>query len=259
VLSERILKSLSEKILKLKTMNKTKHTYQITIPVLNEELRLEPGIRETMRFLQENKMDSWTVEIADNGSTDKTQEIAEQLVKEYKGRLKFRKIPERGVGLALRYSWNDAQSDIVGYMDVDLATDLKHLIEVQEIFENDQADVVNGSRLMKGSKVVGRTLKREISSRALNAIMKFRLRNKFTDAMTGFKFFKRSIVTDLLKDVPVIPDWFVSAELLVRAEWKGLRLREIPVLWTDEPNSKVNIQKLAKQYLGHIARLRVER
>lgn len=240
-------------------MKKTKYTYQITIPVLNEEIRLEPGVRETMRFLRENKMDSWTVEIADNGSTDKTQEIAEGLVKEYKGRLKFRKIPERGVGLALRYSWTDAKADIVGYMDVDLATDLKHLLEVQEIFEKNEADAVNGSRLLKGSKVIGRTLKREISSRGFNAIMKFRLKNKFTDAMTGFKFFKRTIVIDLLKEVPVIPDWFVSAELLVRTEWNGHRLREIPVHWTDEPNSKVNIPKLAKQYLGHIDRLRNER
>ena len=61
---------------------------------------------------------------------------------------------------------------------------------------------------------------------------------------------------DLLKDIPVIPDWFVAAELLVRAEWRGYHIHELPVTWTDDPDSKANINRLVLQYLMHIKRLR---
>jgi len=74
--------------------------------------------------------------------------------------------------------------------------------------------------------------------------------------MCGFKFFSRKLALDLLREVPVIPDWFVAAELLVRAEWRGYRIHELPVTWTDDPDSKANIKRLVLQYLRHIKRLR---
>lgn len=235
------------------------YNFQVTIPVLNEEKRLEKGIRETFTFFQQNKKKNWYVEIADNGSTDRTEEIAQSLVQEYKPYLTYRKIPQKGVGLAIRHSWQGSNKDIVGYMDVDLATDLKHLLEVESVFQNKQAEIVNGSRLLPGATVEGRTLIREITSRALNGILHVLLKVQFSDAMIGFKFFQRKIALELLEETPVIPDWFVSAELLIRAEWKGYKIYEIPVHWVDEPNSKVNIPKLAKQYLGHIQRLKKEK
>lgn len=234
--------------------------YQITVPVLNEEERLKSGIDETIEFLRKkNLLDTWSIVIADNGSTDRTPGIGQELAKTHPHSVSYMRISAKGVGLAIRESWLQSDADIVGYMDVDLATELNHLIDVARCFESIGTHVVNGSRLLPDSEVIGRTLKREITSRGLNIIMRVALGVQFTDAMCGFKFFRHETAVQLLESIPVIPDWFVSAEMLVRAEWLGLTIEEIPVKWTDDPNSKAKVGKLAKQYLGHIHRLRQER
>ena len=233
-------------------------SFEVTIPVLNEEAGLERGAHSTLAFFQEHGMDNWRLAIADNGSEDRTPQIAESIVREFPDRARFLRLSERGVGLAIRHSWTGSEADVVGYMDVDLATDLKHLLEVQSHFTQSASQVVNGSRLLPESRVVGRKLLREITSRGLNFTMRTVLGCHFTDAMCGFKFFQRQLVLDLLDEVPVIPDWFVAAELLVRGEWRGLSVQEIGVHWTDDPNSKAKVGSLIKQNLEHIMRLRRE-
>jgi glycosyltransferase involved in cell wall biosynthesis len=234
-------------------------TFEITIPVLNEEDRLSKGIEKTLQFFKEQDMSNWKIVIADNGSTDNTAEIAQEYEKKNKNIIRYIHIPQKGVGLALRHSWTSTTCDIVGYMDVDLATDLKHLKDAESIFKTTNAKVVNGSRLLNGSKVEGRTILREFTSRSLNYIMNFLLQVKFTDAMCGFKFFHHELAKRLFEEIPIIPDWFISAEMLVKSEWHNISIHEIPIHWTDEPNSKVNIKKLTKQYLDHIFRLRKEK
>lgn len=233
-------------------------SFEITIPVLNEESTLEHGIRESLNFFDRHGLGAWRLVIADNGSQDATPDIARELCREFPGRVRYLRIPERGVGLAIRHSWNDSDADVVGYMDVDLATDLNHLLDVKRLFVESAATVVNGSRLLPDSRVIGRKPLREITSRGLNMIMRYVLKCTFTDAMCGFKFFKRELALELLHDIPRIPDWFVSAELLVRAEWQGDRVQEVAVTWTDDSNSKAKVGKLTYQYLGHIKRLRKE-
>lgn len=58
-------------------------------------------------------------------------------------------------------------------MDLDLATDINHIRQVVEIFStNSSVDIVYGSRLHKDSEVIGRSVKREITSRIFNWILK---------------------------------------------------------------------------------------
>lgn len=232
-----------------------KPSFEITIPVLNEEDNLDPGLRTTLEFLSRHGLDDWQLVIADNGSEDDTPRVAAALVEAFPARVRYLRISQRGVGLAIRESWQASRADVVGYMDVDLATDLKHLLEVRDLFTDTDAAVANGSRLLPQSRVIGRRPLRTITSRGLNMIMKTVLRCHFTDAMCGFKFFRRTLVLELLGEIPVIPDWFVSAELLVRAEWRGIPVKEIAVHWTDSPGSKARVGRLTYQYLRHIKRL----
>lgn len=233
-------------------------SFEVTLPVLNEEPQLRQGVMQSLAFFDRHGLDGWRLVIADNGSEDATPRIARELCTESPDRVRYLRIPERGVGLALRHAWTDSAADVVGYMDVDLATDLAHLLQVERLFADGEAAVVNGSRLLPDSRVTGRRLIREITSRGLNLIMRATLKTGFTDAMCGFKFFQRELALALLADIPRIPDWFVAAELLVRAEWRGTRVREVAVQWTDDPNSKAKVAKLTRQYLRHIHRLRQE-
>lgn len=233
-------------------------TFEVTIPVLNEAETLDRQLRILHAFLCLHfpEREAWHIVIADNGSTDSTPEIARALAQELP-EIRFLKVPEKGVGLALKTSWTTSKADIVGYMDLDLATDLKHFVQAFNALNSEGFDLVYGTRLHRKSRVIGRTLKREITSRVFNLLLKYYLGTHFSDGMCGFKWLKRSFAEPLIEGGATSNGWFFSTELLTVAEWKGLRICELPVQWTDDTSSsKVHIGRLAKQYLKAMARLK---
>ena len=233
-------------------------TFDITIPVLNEEATLARQVRVLHTFLKNKFPDpgQWRIVIADNGSTDQTAHIAEVLCDDFP-EVRLIRVPEKGVGLALKTSWTNSDADIVGYMDLDLATDLHHFIQAYHALATEGFDLVYGTRLHKGSKVIGRTLKREITSRVFNLMLKVYLGIRFSDGMCGFKWLLRRHVPSLMAGGAVSNGWFFSTELLTVAEWKGLNMCELPVKWTDDTtSSRVNIPGLARQYIRAMAVLK---
>lgn len=227
-------------------------TFDVTIPVLNEETTLDQQIRTIHHFLWEHfpEKNQWKIIIADNGSSDNTRHIAAALTDEFP-EIKLVAVPEKGVGLALKTSWTQSQADIVGYMDLDLATDLRHFPQAYNALASEGYDLVYGTRLHSKSKVIGRTLKREITSRIFNLMLKIYLGTRFSDGMCGFKWLKREHLPMLMEGGAVSNGWFFSTELLAIAEWKGLKMCELPVIWTDDTSSsRVNIPRLARQYIA---------
>ncbi len=226
-------------------------TFDVTIPVLNEEETLDRQVRILHGFLEQNFPTSgqWRIVIADNGSTDNTRHIAAALCDEFPD-LQLVKVPEKGVGLALKTSWVQSHADIVGYMDLDLATDLKHFVQAYNALATEGFDLVYGTRLHPKSRVIGRTLKREITSRVFNFMLKTYLGTHFSDGMCGFKWLLRKHVQPLMDGGAMSNGWFFSTELLTVAEWKSMKMCELPVTWTDDTTgSKVDIPRLARQYI----------
>ncbi len=225
--------------------------FEVTIPVLNEAETLDRQVRVLHEFLSRHFPDrqQWHIVIADNGSTDGTADIAAAIADELP-EVYLVRVPKKGVGLALKTSWTQSQADIVGYMDLDMATDLQHFIQAYNALATEGFDLVYGTRLHRKSRVIGRTLKREITSRVFNWIVRLYLGTRFSDGMCGFKWLRREHVR-LLMDAGAVSDgWFFSTELLATAEWKGLKMCELPVRWTDDTSgSKVDIPRLARQYL----------
>jgi glycosyltransferase involved in cell wall biosynthesis len=236
-------------------------TFEVTIPVLNEAETLQRQVLLLRDFLLMHfpQIGQWKIIIADNGSTDRTFDIAIELNERYPEIIPM-KVPSKGVGKALKHSWSQSSADIVGYMDLDLATDLKHFAEAYDALANQGYELVYASRLHPRSLVIGRTLKREFTSRALNFILKVYLGTRFSDGMCGFKWMRRSVYPALNQGGAVSDGWFFSTELLAVAEWQGLRVLELPVKWTDDvSSSRVRIVKLALQYLAAMKVLKSRR
>ena len=232
-------------------------TFDITIPVLNEEKTLVQQISLLHHFLLLHFPDreQWKIVIADNGSTDNTWNLAENLCQDFP-EVQAIKVPRKGVGLALKTSWTQSTADIVGYMDLDMATDLNHFLQAYSAIALQQYDLVYATRLHPQSTVIGRSIKREITSRVFNFILKTYLGTRFSDGMCGFKWLKRTHIESLIDAGAQSDGWFFSTELLAIAEWKKLRMFELPVKWTDDPDSRVNIPNLARQYLAAMAELK---
>lgn len=230
---------------------------EITIPVLNEEASIDEKINELNTYIEENLQDLGEIKIiiADNGSTDETRVKAELLADKLL-RVEYMRLEEKGVGLALKSSWTKSNADIVGYMDLDLATDLKHIRPALAKLLSIDADIVTGSRLKNGAKVIGRSRLRNFTSVSFNTLVKLVFRTSFSDGMCGFKFLDRSLLENLVLNGAKSNGWFFATEILIVSEFLKYRVYDLPVTWTDDPNSKVKIMKLSIEYVRQIIALK---
>jgi glycosyltransferase involved in cell wall biosynthesis len=230
-------------------------TVDIVIPVLNEEVALPGCIEKLYAFTADYPERDWRIIVADNGSTDRTADIATELAAK-RSNLSVTHLDQRGRGRALKKAWSESDADVRLYMDVDLSTDLKALPTLVAAIADGGYEVAIGSRLMKGSEVVDRTLKREITSRGYNILihMFFPL-TKFKDAQCGFKAISRRTADNL---IPLIEDnaWFFDTELLLLAGKAGYGIKEVPVHWEDDPDTRVKVISTAWKDVKGLLRLR---
>ena len=230
-------------------------TVDVVIPVLNEERALPSSIGKLRAFLDSYPGRDWRIVIADNGSTDGTPEIARDLARSMPS-LSVARLEQRGRGRALKKTWSESDADVCCYMDVDLSTGLEALPSLVDAVAEEGFDVAIGSRLLPGSEVVGRTLKREVTSRGYSLLFRTMFGTVFRDAQCGFKAIRTDVARAI---VPLVKDtgWFFDTELLIIAQRSGYRIREIPVHWEDDPDTRVKVFSTAWEDVKGLLRLRL--
>ena len=193
----------------------TNESVDITIPVLNEERSIVSSLTALAAYLDTECPYDWTITVADNGSTDRTYELASSFASEYP-RTRVIRLDQRGRGRALKQAWSSSTADVVAYMDVDLSTGLESLRPLIDPILEGRCEVSIGSRLARGAEIA-RSVQRELISRGYNIIARSFLHYGVVDAQCGFKAIKTSLARDL---IPRIEDngWFFDTELLVLAE-----------------------------------------
>ena len=224
----------------------------IVVPVYNEEAILESSICRLREHLIERVPVPWRIVIADNASTDGTAAIATRLAGA-DDRIVHLHLDQKGRGRALRAAWSASDADVVAYTDVDLSTGLTGLLPLVAPLVSGHSDLAIGSRL-SSSSVVARGPKRELISRCYNQLLRLVFAVRFRDAQCGFKAGRADVVQLLL---PAVEDeaWFFDTELLLLAEYNGLRVHEVPVDWIDDPDSRVDVRSTAMADLRGVRRM----
>lgn len=227
----------------------------IVVPVLNEEKILQKSIMTLDGYMAKHLLYRYQITIADNGSQDKTLEIAKNLAEKHRS-VRVVSLVERGRGRALKRVWQNSPADILAYMDVDLSTSLDDFLPMIQPLVAGEAGVAIGSRLLKDSRT-SRGVKREFISRCYNNIIKWTSGTKFSDAQCGFKAIRRDVAAKFL---PKIKDneWFFDTELLIKTERAGVPIYEQPVTWIEDTDSRVKIVKTAVDDLKGLYRVNKE-
>ena len=211
----------------------------IVLPAYNEAKRIENTVERTAAALREISS-SFEIIIAEDGSKDGTDRICESLARKYDFVKHLHSNERQGRGRALNRAFRSSRGDILGYIDVDLATDMRHLLElIQSI--RDGYDFVTGSRMLPQSNVK-RPFKRGFASKGFNFLTRLMLDSKLYDHQCGFKSFRRDALfalMDKIKDT----HWFWDTELFVRAQHSGYKIKEFPVEWEQGGTTKVNLVK----------------
>ncbi|MCU6743021.1 glycosyltransferase [Suilimivivens aceti] len=237
-------------------MKREVNSINLLFPVLNERLRLQKGIETTIAYVREQVTIPCKLTILDNGSEDETPEIGKKLEEAYP-EVTYVRVGERGVGVAFRKGIELNDCDIVGYMDIDLSTDLKYLGKTIEMFQQDpELQYVNGTRFSKESDTKGRKWYRKITSMGLVFLLKTIFHMKATDALCGFTFLRKEEAEQLVAESSQDNGWFYTVEFLLRAERDGMKICDMPVEWQEDYNTTVKVFKTIKNYIIQIHRLR---
>jgi glycosyltransferase involved in cell wall biosynthesis len=235
-------------------MHASRPSVDLVIPVLNEAHVLERSVTTVRDFLAAN-MGSyvWRILILDNGSTDGTDRVGHALEERFP-EVVYVRLNQRGRGRALRYAWMQSRADVCAYMDVDLSTDLDYFPKLVGAIAEEGYDVATGSRLAREARIK-RGFTRDVISRIYNLMVKATFFTRFSDAQCGFKAVSRKIVDEI---VPIVEDqsWFFDTELLVLSEKLGYRIKDIPIVWVDDDDSRVRIVKTAWEDVKGLARVR---
>lgn len=218
----------------------------LVIPAFNEEQRIGPSLQAVAAYLAEQSY-PFEVIVADDGSTDSTSAIAARFAGENEG---FRLLPlaHGGKAAAIRSGMRAAAGEVVAFVDADLATPPSYLTAFLERID-DGADIVIGSREGTGARRVGEPAYRHVMGRVFNRIVQLVLLPGIDDTQCGFKLFTRPAAEAILdrgrlyaggQTVAGARVTAFDVEMLVIARRLGLRIDEVPVLWTYGSHSKVN-------------------
>jgi glycosyltransferase involved in cell wall biosynthesis len=212
-----------------------KEKVSVILPIYNEERILERNVKRLTKVL-ERSLDDFEVIISEDGSTDRTPEIAKSLKTENVRILQNRK--RMGKGAAIKNAASYAKGNVIIFMDADLASNPEHVKDLVELMSHG-ASIVIGSRYLKGSRA-NRNLIRYFASKSFNWLVRVMLGSGLSDHQCGFKAFRKD---DVLPVINSIEDerWFWDTEFLVRAQRNGLKVAEVPIEWEEAADSKFRL------------------
>ena len=226
----------------------------IVIPVYNEQAILHAAIVDLRERL---KPAGWTYEIivSENGSTDRTIEIGNELAAKYSdpndGPVRTLSMGEPNYGRAMREGILASSGELVICDEIDLCDADFHRRAI-EILETGEADFVIGSKLAQGA-ADERPMLRHAASIAYSTLLKILLGFRGTDTH-GLKAFRRSALIDVVSACLVEKDVFAS-EFVIRADRGGVKIREIPVHIIEKRPPSINLFKRVPNVLKSLVKL----
>jgi len=230
-------------------MSRTNPDLSVVIPVYNEEAILTSAVHDLLARLPGLDR-SFELILAENGSTDRTVEIAGELAGQH-DRVSTFSASEPDYGLALRQGIARARGTFVVCDEIDIC-DVEFHRRALELLEAGEADLVIGSKAMSGADD-RRPLGRRAATRVINGLLRLLLGFRGTDTH-GLKAFRREVLAGFAEACLVNRDLFAS-EFVIRAERGGVKTVEIPVSIIEKRPPSVDLVRRVPAVVSGLARL----
>lgn len=222
----------------------------IIVPCYNEGEKLLLNISKIKNFIfetfSEEKLD-FEIIIVNDGSTDNSKNIFEKFCKEddYCKLATYDK--NRGKGFAVKKGIELSSKDIVVFMDADLSTELTALIDVFKFIDN--YDIVVGSRRHPESVLVKKQGKcRRVLGKTCSIITNNLMSFNISDTQCGFKAFKGDTARKIVEK-QTIEGFAFDVELLYIASLNSYSIKEIPVIWENDEDSRVRLVRSSLAFI----------
>lgn len=234
-----------------------KPNVSIVVPAFDEQDRLGETIRIISAFIEQTAPNAELI-IVDDGSKDNTAKVAESVCAEFpnvESRV-IRYEQNRGKGFAVKTGLLAAQADIALFSDADLSTPIDEMSKLLGPIESAEFDVTFGSRALDRTLIgTHQPWRREQGGRVMNLIIKTMSGLPFLDTQCGFKAFRMDKFRPLL-DLMTIDRFGFDVEFLYAAKHNGLKLKEIPVRWSNVEGSKVSVLRDTRRMITELMQIR---
>lgn len=223
----------------------------IVIPAHNEEKRLPRTLEQVFAFLDQQDFSAEVV-VVENGSSDRTLEIAQGFAARHP-QLRVLQNEERGKGLAVRRGMLEASGQYRFICDADLSMPIEEVVKFIPPALSD-FDIAIGSREASGAIRFNEPAYRHWGGRAINLAIRLLILPGLQDTQCGFKCFTAEAAERLFQ-LQTLPSWSFDIELLYLARRAKMRIREIPIHWYFDADSKVKAVRDALNMLKDIFRI----
>lgn len=225
----------------------------IVIPVYNEEVIIEKSVCDLIAQIEaEPRLEGYSYELilSENGSTDRTVEIGEELSERFE-QVRLLRTGEPNYGLAMRLGILKARGEIVLCDEIDLC-DTDFYARALYMIEEEEFDLVVGSKALDSS-LDHRPIVRRVATRVLNGLFRVFLGFHGTDTH-GLKAFRRNRLLEVVGRCVVDRDLFAS-EFVIRAERMNFRMTEIPIRIEEKRQPSVHLFRRVPNVLKNLGRL----
>jgi dolichyl-phosphate beta-glucosyltransferase len=211
----------------------------VIVPAYNEESRIAPTLRSISSYFRDRKVEAEII-VVDDGSRDGTSDLVTRMSAEMTELRLIRLAANSGKGCAVRTGVVNALGATILFADADGATPIEEIERLESALESG-ADVAIGSRAKRDDNVrVKAKLYRRIMGRSYHALVSLLTVSGIQDTQCGFKAFKAPVAQDLFCRMRMNGFSF-DVEVLMMAQRGGYRIAEVPVNWTHQPGSRVNL------------------
>ncbi len=213
----------------------------IVVPAYNEESRLPDTLEALLAYLDQRSFSFREVLVVDDGSTDRTAEVAARVARAHPHVRLLRNAVNRGKGFSVRRGILQAAGEWVLFTDADLSAPIEELDRLIEAARLRDATVVFGSRALDRSLIsVEQSAFRQAAGRCFNLLVRLATGLRFKDTQCGFKLFHARAGREICRRQR-IERWGFDVEQLFLARKLGFAAAEVPVRWAHCEGTKIRM------------------
>lgn len=215
-------------------MTNLKPFISIVAPCYNEEAILEININTIAAYMEKkNAKYDWEILIVNDGSKDKTGEIADRLSAQNNHVRVIHHPTNLNLGNAMQTGFRNSKGEIIVVMDIDLSYAEDYIEQMVDKLIETSADIVIASAYMKGGKVTAVPFQRRVMSKWVNRFMSFAAQDKYYTFTGMVRAYRKSFIQSLnlkTKDYEIMPE-IIYKSMILRA-----KIVEIPAHldWTEQ-------------------------
>jgi dolichyl-phosphate beta-glucosyltransferase len=209
----------------------------VIIPAFNEEHRIRRTLLSIRDFLEDLHLE-YEIIVVDDGSSDGTKKVVENLTKEISRVRIIHSLLNEGKGSAVKKGMLSAQGRHRLFMDADGSTDIREYKKLAPFLDNG-FDVVVGSRHVLGAHIqTQQSAFREILGGVFRGGVHMLIPLTVKDTQNGFKLFSARAADDIFSRTQVT-GWMFDVEVLYLAQQRGYRIKEVPIVWVNDAESRM--------------------